>query len=362
MEILKKNPELATLANAILCGTAGETELRSAKIEDIVAIKTDNSVPHFQMRTITLERMASDPTRSKRYIASDETVDRMGDIVRVKGWNLENYAKNPQVLWAHNHRGLPIGSVVEMHKGIRENKPALIETVQYLNEGVNPEADLVWNLVNSGHIKAVSVGFIPQESNYPLDPEERQALGLGPFGVEFLRQEQIELSNCAVPANPNALGTRSMKAAVAEMVEKGLVSKDVAENLIQMSLTERVLVPVAKIPDPQVSAAPAMPAVSLTTGEVNVDGPKFVMSGPSSQPVLGIKSAPVPVAERDDGTREVTLADVFDLLVELSGRIESIEQKLARPVGQKVPDTRQQLRSAIEAAIHKVGQRLAQEP
>lgn len=35
------------------------------------------------------------------FVASDETADRYGDIVRVAGWDLANYKRNPIVLFQH---------------------------------------------------------------------------------------------------------------------------------------------------------------------------------------------------------------------------------------------------------------------
>ncbi len=39
---------------------------------------------------------ATEDDRTIRFVASDETVDRYGDVVSVEGWQLANYKKNPQ--------------------------------------------------------------------------------------------------------------------------------------------------------------------------------------------------------------------------------------------------------------------------
>ena len=38
------------------------------------------------------------------FVMSDETVDRMGDVIEAKGWNLRNFVKNPIALFGHDHR------------------------------------------------------------------------------------------------------------------------------------------------------------------------------------------------------------------------------------------------------------------
>ena len=51
---------------------------------------------------------ASD-TGTFRMIISDNSLDRQGDIVNQDGFDLENYMKNPVVLWGHDYFSLPIG-------------------------------------------------------------------------------------------------------------------------------------------------------------------------------------------------------------------------------------------------------------
>ena len=46
-------------------------------------------------------------------VTSTETPDRMGDIVRAAGIDNKAYRKNPVVLFAHDHRNLPIGASLQ---------------------------------------------------------------------------------------------------------------------------------------------------------------------------------------------------------------------------------------------------------
>src|SRR6185503_19793407 len=52
--------------------------------------------------------------RTMRFVASDESVDRSGDIIRASGWQLDNFRKNPVFLWAHKSSEPPIGKVTSI--------------------------------------------------------------------------------------------------------------------------------------------------------------------------------------------------------------------------------------------------------
>ncbi|WP_373649221.1 hypothetical protein [Schlesneria sp. DSM 10557] len=49
---------------------------------------------------------------SARAVISTDAIDRVGDQLIPRGCRLENYAKNPVVLWAHGLEGIaqPIGT------------------------------------------------------------------------------------------------------------------------------------------------------------------------------------------------------------------------------------------------------------
>lgn len=193
------------LAERILRGIASVEELRNEKVETVISIKRDNSVPHYRIAALDDPEEDRDK-RAFRFVASDESSDRQGDVIRVNGWDFKNFKKNPVALWGHDASKLPIGRVFSFEKGAkRDGLPALFESIEYATAEQNPEADLIYRLVQGGFIKAVSVGFIPIKSNYPQTEEQRASLGLGQFGVLYEKQEQIELSQCSIPANPNAL-------------------------------------------------------------------------------------------------------------------------------------------------------------
>lgn len=213
------------LAERILRGIASVEELAKEKVETVVSIKRDNSVPHWRIAAIG-EPERDGEMRAFRFVASDESSDRQGDVIRVGGWDFKNFKKNPVALWGHDASKLPIGRVFNFEKGQKKDgSPALFESIEYATAEMNPEADLIYRLVDGGFIKAVSVGFIPIKSQYPETEEKRASLGLGQFGVLYEKQEQIELSQCSIPANPNALMSAAKSFAKAGAVSDLTVSK-----------------------------------------------------------------------------------------------------------------------------------------
>ncbi len=52
------------------------------------------------------------------FTASNEEIDRDGEIIEAKGWDLKNFKKNPVIIYAHDYRTLPIGKAT--HIGIKD--------------------------------------------------------------------------------------------------------------------------------------------------------------------------------------------------------------------------------------------------
>lgn len=129
-----------------------------------------------------------------RHVTSDETLDRQGDIVTAKGWNLEDYLKNPVILWAHSHRDLPIGQCLDI--GVKRKK--LIAEGLYPSQDLHEFGNTVYRLSARKYLRAVSVGFMP--TKFELLDEEN------PWGgIKVTEQDLWEYSVVPVPANPNAL-------------------------------------------------------------------------------------------------------------------------------------------------------------
>ena len=133
---------------------------------------------------------------------TDETRDRDGDIIRLSGWKLDNYKKNPVFLWAHNYGSVPIA---RSEKVTKKKEPARMDFhLQFPTKGIYPFADMILELYDGKFINTSSVGFIPQKWE-PIPDDEKGNGPENPYGRVFISQELLELSGCAVPSNPNAL-------------------------------------------------------------------------------------------------------------------------------------------------------------
>jgi HK97 family phage prohead protease len=123
------------------------------------------------------------------FVMSDESVDRVGDVIRAKGWDLQDFQKNPVALWGHNH-DKPIG----VWENVRVAGKRLVGRLKLAKQGTSAEIDTIRSLVEQRIIKSVSVGFQPVDAK-PLKSG----------GYEFISQKLHECSLVAVPANANAL-------------------------------------------------------------------------------------------------------------------------------------------------------------
>lgn len=142
-------------------------------------------------------RAIDDEKRSIDFIISTEAPDRYRDIIRVSGWDLKNYRRNPQVLYGHNSWGLPIGKSPRVWK----EDDALKATAIFMGPDLNPLADAVFNMYKEGFLRAVSVGFRPLKWQWLRDDEDEDVI----VGIDFLKQELLEFSAVPIPANPEAL-------------------------------------------------------------------------------------------------------------------------------------------------------------
>lgn len=141
--------------------------------------------------------------RRIRFIASDESVDRYGDIIRAKGWELENFRANPVLMFGHGRTpGLPVIGKVEPIKIVGKK---LVADCEFMPEGMSDFADQVWRAVDAGFLRASSVGFAPTLKPNLIWADDDPDHEGWPTGFEFIGQELLELSVVPVPANPQAL-------------------------------------------------------------------------------------------------------------------------------------------------------------
>ncbi len=135
------------------------------------------------------------------FVVSDESEDRLGDVIKADGWELEEYRHNPVFLWAHDYTRTPVGRSVWVGvEGSRLLSSVVFAPTEFARE--------VETLYRQRFLRAVSVGFRAKAFTF------RKGANGAVDGVEFTKQELLEVSAVPVPANPQAL-SKALQAGLA---------------------------------------------------------------------------------------------------------------------------------------------------
>lgn len=157
---------------------------------------------------------------------SVEQPDRMGDIIEISGIELDNYKKNPVVLFNHDHKTNPIARGLYLYK----NEGTLYGTIRFHNK--TPLSKECSELAKMGYLRGVSVGIRPLEiEDRKLSSEETDKYNQM-FPPQLIKKsELLEFSLVTLPANQDALIMNSYDAEVREKilskaVETGYIEKE----------------------------------------------------------------------------------------------------------------------------------------
>jgi len=143
--------------------------------------------------------------------ASTSSEDRAGDIIPMSAWEdksaLENYLKNPIILFQHDHDE-PIGKMVDY----QVDDTGLFVEIEIFNVDQR-----VYKLVKEGVLKAFSVGF--RMKDYKYDQEK------GVFIITEL--ELFEISVVSIPCNQDSTFSlkKSMKDSDFQALRKDALQK-----------------------------------------------------------------------------------------------------------------------------------------
>lgn len=130
-----------------------------------------------------------------RFVASTEGIKRDGRELKLEDWRLDNYLRNPVVLWAHGYMGErpPIGRAQVM---IDPGRRALIADVTFDRD--DPFAQEIERKIRAGFLNAVSVGW------QDVEVEEN--------GKKRTVHDLLDISVVPVPADPDALTLQQRQA------------------------------------------------------------------------------------------------------------------------------------------------------
>lgn len=142
------------------------------------------------------EPMVAPDSRTVSFVFSDGSTDRYGDRIDARGWVLDNFNANPVALFGHDSGS--VENIIGRAANVRVQGAELVGDIEFMEGSVNQNAEAVYQMVKGGYLRTVSVGF------QPLDWVPSKDKGR-PGGIDFRKQELLEISIVPIPANPNAL-------------------------------------------------------------------------------------------------------------------------------------------------------------
>lgn len=201
--------------------------------------------PFRRSAVFTAEIRAMDEgSKTVSAMVSTVSADRHGSIILPSAWRLEQYRKNPVVLWGHSWDGGPEVAIGTCPTLEAVDGKGLQAELQYAVEA-NPNAALVWKLMQAGVLRAYSPGFYVHDWIDQIDLQDermkdkvaalpdyaRNALLMGQVWEVITDAELLELSNVLIGSNPDAL---------AEAVQSGVVPRELAGRALEeLGLDER---------------------------------------------------------------------------------------------------------------------------
>ncbi len=154
-------------------------------------------------------------------VGSSGAIDRHGESLNPNGWSLNNYLRNPVILFGHDYKSLPIGKALKVW--IEDGK--LMFTIKFAD---TPMGNEVFKLFEEDMLNAFSVGFIPLKWDETGEHT-------------FAEMELLELSVVTVPANPEALAKVK---SVEEMIAKE--ASEIQPEIKTVNIPLEELLPVIK--------------------------------------------------------------------------------------------------------------------
>jgi|GEM_PF-6710019 len=236
--------------------------------------------------------------RLVRAYVSDFKWDRDGERFAKGAWVLDNFNKNPVVLFAHDHWNLPVGKCVEL----LEDDNGLLAVTQFAD---TEEGNKIFTLYKDGFMNAFSVGFIPREIAYEDVEKDRR-------GRVFTRAELLEYSAVPVPANPGACVTHA---------QADLIKKTFGESYVRQE-GEKFFLTDGKAAAAQPPAAPAPVKVLIVDDSFDdslkqiIDLAKAVKFKPTDEGKLKLAKSAISVLQEivQECEKEEVTKEEFDQL------------------------------------------------
>lgn len=155
------------------------------------------NIEDFEVRKI-------DDDRTREFIISTERKDSHGTIIRMDGWNLDDYNRAGAFYYQHQTTGGMLSdanpdNALGPATAMKENG-RLIGRGKFEPKEINPLAEKIMGKVDYGTMRATSVGFMPDAGHWGRERDNED-----PETYYFTSQRLVEWSIVHVPSNPDAI-------------------------------------------------------------------------------------------------------------------------------------------------------------
>ncbi len=156
------------------------------------------------------DRAKAEETRTVEFIISSSARDRHDSILNMKGWQLDNFNRNPIVGYQHNVYGGNMclaanpDDVLGPGRAFLEDDK-LIGEVTFETKDINPQAEKIFRKVLNGTLRATSVGFLEVGQGKTKKTLDDHGNVIDEV-YHFAGQELLEFSIVNIPSNPEAVG------------------------------------------------------------------------------------------------------------------------------------------------------------
>lgn len=166
-------------------------------------------------------RQEGEEGRRLTFVASDETRDAAGTVIRADGWDLDRFNKNGIIGYQHKVYGRLDGmdnpdNIIGKGRAYINGKQLMVD-VEFEPADINPLADKIYKKLQFGSLNAVSVGFMATAGEW--GEGEESFSGENPT-YYYKAQELLEVSVVNIPANKNALKKSYIEEAMKAEMER----------------------------------------------------------------------------------------------------------------------------------------------
>lgn len=178
--------------------------------EEVLARVEDQDTPQLQRKSRAARLEIEEGERAAIQVISTRDIDRDEDIMDPRGVVLDDYRKNPVVMWNHDYSEPPIAKCVD----ISVTDEAITAKSVYSE---TPRAEEIYQLKREGILQAASVGFVALDWVYNGGAgwaevvgklKERWKMSARAFDKArriVTKWTLLEYSDVPIPANQNAL-------------------------------------------------------------------------------------------------------------------------------------------------------------